>query len=73
MGDLAVRTTHVLPWEGIVEMVGDAERLRDRLTEIATRVDRERLDTRTRAAFETAERYALGELPAPDPYGRPTA
>ena len=47
-------------------MVGDEERLTQRVTELAGRVDRAQLDERTRLALETAERYASGELPVRD-------
>jgi hypothetical protein len=63
MGDLAVRTTPTLPWEVLVDVVGGEERLRERVTEVAARVDRGHLDERTRVAIETAERYVSGELP----------
>jgi hypothetical protein len=72
VGELAVRTVYVLPWDGLAEMVGSAQRLKERVQEIAAHVDGEQLDDRTRAAFETAQLYASGELPNLDRYGRPT-
>jgi predicted KAP-like P-loop ATPase len=66
VGDLAVRSTPTLYWPGLAEMVGDEERLTQRVTELAGRVDRAQLDERTRLALETAERYASGELPVRD-------
>jgi KAP-like P-loop domain-containing protein len=67
-GDLAVRTTPQLPWEVLARVVGGEERLRARVGEVAARVDRERLDDRTRLALETAERYVSGELPERDDF-----
>lgn len=66
MGDLAVRSTPMLPWELLAEIVGGEGRLRQRVTEIVARVDRNQLDERTRLALETAERYVSGELPERD-------
>lgn len=68
MGDLAVRTTPQLPWELLADIVGGEERLRERVGEVAARVDREQLDDRTRIALETAERYVSGELPERDDF-----
>jgi hypothetical protein len=66
MGDLAVQTTPSLPWEWLVEIAGSETRLRERIAELRASVNTEDLDQRTRAALETAERYASGELPSPD-------
>lgn len=68
MGDLAVRTTPQLPWKLLADIVGGEERLRERVGEVATRVDREELDDRARVALETAERYVSGELPERDDF-----
>jgi hypothetical protein len=68
MGDLAVRTTPQLPWELLADIVGGEERLRERVGEVATRVDREQLDDRAHVALETAERYVSGELPERDDF-----
>lgn len=68
MGDLAVRTAPQLPWELLADIVGGEERLRERVSEVAARVDREQLGGRTLVALETAERYASGELPERDEF-----
>jgi hypothetical protein len=68
MGDVYVTSTPQLPWDGLGEMVGSRERLEQRVTELAERVDRSALDERTRFALETAELYVSGELPPKDRY-----
>jgi hypothetical protein len=67
-GKLYVTSTPQLPWDGLGEMVGSRERLEQRVTELAERVDRSALDERTRFALETAELYVSGELPPKDRY-----
>jgi len=69
LGDLAVRTTADLPWEGLAEMIGGIEKLSARVSDVASRVARDELDERTRLALETAERFAIGELPERDRFG----
>jgi hypothetical protein len=50
----------------LADVVGGEARLRVRIVDLAARVDRDKLDARTRVASETAERYVAGELPPPD-------
>jgi len=50
-----VRTTPTLPWGCSPTLSGEA-RLPARIVDVAARVNRDKLDARTRVAFETAER-----------------
>jgi hypothetical protein len=61
MGDYAVRARPSLPWELLVEWLGE-DQLKRRIDELGRTVDREAIPERTRVTLETAERYASGEL-----------
>jgi hypothetical protein len=70
LGDLAVHSAPDLPWERLAEQSGGLDALVARVGEVAARTDRDQLDRRTRLALETAERYASGEQPNRDFFGR---
>jgi predicted KAP-like P-loop ATPase len=61
VGEYAVRTRPMLPWELFEAWFGEAG-LRERVEALSRRVEKDTLPDRTTTALETAERYAAGEL-----------
>lgn len=61
-GTVSVRMEYRLLWDGLTSMFGE-EILQRRIHEVATSVDKESLDKRSRLALELAERYASGWRP----------
>jgi predicted KAP-like P-loop ATPase len=66
-GEYAVRTQPSLPWELFEAWFNEAG-LRERIEALSRRVEKDALPDRTRAALETAERYAAGELTNDDEF-----